>query len=180
MQRQQVIIDNFKHSACPENQLKIMQQLAKLEVMLDSLASKSQNNTCSCKTISESSLLETKDDIFFDQIDTSLELQELEAKLADQMNMEEYIKKFRYVFGRKGSSSGINNCYTLVDKLFSRQLFTLCSWAGGSRDGKEKNPFKVFKNILNLFFRVVRLSDDSLTLKDCEEFFKGIIRNSTK
>lgn len=70
-----------------------MQQLAKLEVMLDSLVSNSQNNTYSCQTISQTSLLETKDNIFFDLIDNSSELQELEAKLPDQTNMEECINK---------------------------------------------------------------------------------------
>lgn len=57
---------------------------------------------------------------------------------------------------------------------------TLCSWAGGARDKKEKIPFKIFKNVINLFFKAVSMSDRDFTLKDCEDFFKNVIRISTR
>ncbi|KAJ8964619.1 hypothetical protein NQ317_003846 [Molorchus minor] len=149
IQNQRVIIDNFEHSASQENQLKIMQHLAKLEVVLDSMASNNLiNNTCACKTANQNSSLTIKEDIFFDPIDTLAELEKLEGKLSNKTDMEEYVQKFSYVCGRKGSGNGISNCYILVDKIFSRKFITLCSWAGGARDGKEKFLSKFLKILL--------------------------------
>lgn len=45
---------------------------------------------------------------------------------------------------------------------------------------KEKIPFKIHKNVICLFLRVVHLSDENFAFKDCEQFFKSVIRNSTK
>lgn len=176
LENQQIIIANFEHSASIENQQTIIQHLAKLEVMLDNIATKAYLGKSENQNIQTA----TKEDIFFDAINNLVELEKLETKLANKADMDEYVHKFSYVCGRKASGNGLSNCYILVDKIFSRKFMTLCSWAGGARDGKEKIPFKMFKNILNLFFRVVRLSDDNFTLKNCEDFFKAVIRNSTK
>nr|XP_023012616.1 uncharacterized protein LOC111502702 [Leptinotarsa decemlineata] len=181
IENQQDIIYNLRHSAERETQLKILQKLAKLEVILNSVANSSNNSTsCSCKNANGDASSTNKDDFFFDPIDTLADLEKLEMKLTNKTCMEEYVQKFSYVCGRKGSGNGITNCYILVDKIFSRKFMTFCSWAGGARDGKEKIPFKIFKNIIGLFFRVVNLSDDDFTLKNCEDFFKAVIRNSTK
>lgn len=176
MNNQKLILEREGHLSYLEN---IMQLLAKLQTSIDVMASHSINNNCTCNTATQNN--NNIDDIFFEPIDSLAVLEKLEAKLANKKEMEDLIQKFSYVCGRKGCGNGTNNCYILVDKIFSRKFMTLCSWAGGAKDpGKEKIPFKFFKNVIGLFFRVVRLSDEDFTLKNCEEFFKAVIRNSTK
>lgn len=94
--------------------------------------------------------------------------------------MDDCVEKLSYLCGRKGTGNGINNCYMLIDVIFSRKFMTYCSWTGGARNQKEKIPFKVYKNVISLFFKVIHLSDKDFTLKECEEFFKNVIRNSTR
>uniref|UniRef100_A0A6P7G1D7 Uncharacterized protein LOC114334910 n=1 Tax=Diabrotica virgifera virgifera TaxID=50390 RepID=A0A6P7G1D7_DIAVI len=161
------------------NQLKILQQLSKFEAMADVFAEQMSNinnvKSCSCKTTSSAI-----EDVYVDSIDTVQQLEAFEQKLRDKDNMKENVKKLANVCGNKGNGNGINNCYLLVDRLFTRKLMTLCSWAGGARGEGEKVAFKTFKNVISLFYNVVHLSDDSFTQKDCEDFFKNVIRNSTR
>lgn len=66
IKNQQDIIYNLKHSE-RKTQLKILLQLAKLEVILYNMTSSSINSTCySCKNANADALLTNKDDIFFD------------------------------------------------------------------------------------------------------------------
>ncbi|CAH1155430.1 unnamed protein product [Phaedon cochleariae] len=180
MKNQRKSLDNFNHSStCQGNQQEIIQQLVTLQTTLDMMASHSVINNRTYAGY-QNTLIAARDEIFFEPIDNLTALEKFESKLANKKDMEDNILKFSYVCGRNESGNGINNCYILVDKIFTRKFMTLCSWAGGARDGKEKIPFKMYKNVIGLVFRVVRLSDEDFTLKSCEEFFKAVIRNSTR
>lgn len=156
----------------------IIQQLVKLEAMLDTIGCNIINNNRHEKQYATQ--MTGSDDVVANPIDTLADLQKLEKNLAEKEIMENYVTKYSFICGREGNSKGLNNCYTLIDRFFTRRFMTLCSWAGGARDKKEKIPFKIYKNTIEFFFRVVNLSDNSFTLNECEEFFKAIIRNSTR
>lgn len=175
---QNTIMQKIQHIGNKENQELIIQQLAKSEVTLDTLG-----NYVTLSSSNESSALLQRGNIeeqVIEQISTPSELDELEKKLQNKAIMDDYVEKLNYVCGKKGSGNGINNSYILVDRVFSRKLMTLCSWAGGARDKKEKVPFKMYKNIISLFFKVIHLFDKDFSLKDCEDFLKNVIRNSTR
>lgn len=178
IENQDIIIKNLQNFASNESQLAIIQQLAKFEAMWDTIAGNISTKTCLCKT-KILNIVEENIDIM-DPIDSLEDLMNLEKKLTDRKVMEEYIQKLSYLCGKKGNGHGPNNCYLLVDRLFTRKFMTLCSWAGGAREQKEKIAFKTYKNVINFFFNIIHLSDENFTLKDCEEFFKNVIRNSTR
>lgn len=178
IENQNNIIQQLHTFANHENQEIIMQQLAKIETSLDTMGNYLTLNSCNKSSTSVQKVSVVENTI--EQINTAGELDALEKKLQDKLIMADYIDKLSYICGRKGTGNGINNCYILVDRVFSRKLMTFCSWAGGARDKKEKIPFKMYKNIISLFFKVINLSDKDFTLKDCEEFFKNVIRNSTR
>ncbi|XP_030745005.1 uncharacterized protein LOC115888657 isoform X2 [Sitophilus oryzae] len=158
-----------------ENQLKILQQLSKLEAMGDVVAGKVSNINCTCK---KATPIVQNDSI--KQIETIEDLDALEESLRDKEIMKEKTEKLSYVCGKRGDGHGVNNSFTLVDRMFTRKFMTLCSWAGGARGEREKVAFKMYKNVILLFYNVIQLSDKSFTHKDCEEFFKNVIRNSTR
>jgi len=123
-----------------EQQNMILQQLAKLEVILDKTVDTIDKQSCSCQPSQVRNTCGST--IMFKEITTLQELEDFEAKLSDKKNMDSFVGEFSKICGR-GTGNGINNCYMLVDKIFSRKFMTLCSWAGGSRDQKEKIPFKL-------------------------------------
>lgn len=181
---QEVIIENQNSilkllgtTATKDNQLLIIQQLAKYEATLNVMANKINKTPCTNDTYENE---KKATNISIDKIKTADELDKLETLLQDNATVQDYVDRLSIVCGQKGNGNGLNHCYLLVDRLFSRQFLTLCSWAGGSRDKKEKIPFKIYKNVINLFFKIIHLSDTTFTIKDCEEFFKSIIRNATR
>jgi len=164
-----------------ENQTKIFQKLAKLETMMDLIGEKILSNEFG--TSNDGQIKQQSTTLLFEEvepIEDLKELEELEQKLRNRKIMEDYIEKFSFISGTKGNGNGINSAYLLVDRMFSRKFMTLCSWAGGAREKKEKVPFKSYKNVIELFFRVVQLADKNFTLMDCQEFIKNVIRNSTR
>ena len=172
-----IVLQLVENTATKDNQLLIIQQLAKYEATLDTIGIKIS------KTSNSNSLFEKEKEninIVIEEIKTVDDLEKLEKMLQEEKIMKDFVDRLSVVCGQKGNGNGTNNCYILVDRIFSRKFMTLCSWAGGARDKKEKIPFKMYKNVINLFFQVIRLSDNSFTLKDCEEFFKNVIRNSTR
>lgn len=177
LQNQNSISNLLETTATKDNQLLIIQQFAKYEVTLDMMVkklSKTSHMNESPENVKQSN------NIAVEEIKRVEDLDKLEKLLQDKQIMEDFVDRLSLVCGQKGSGNGLNNCYLLVDRIFSRQFMTLCSWAGGARDKKEKIPFKIYKNVINLFFKVIHLSDTTFTLKDCEEFFKNVIRNSTR
>lgn len=80
----------------------------------------------------------------------------------------------------KGKRKGYNNCFKLIDTMFSRKFMTECSWLGDSRIESPKVRFKSFVNTLNLFFEIIHDSDETFTNMECEIFLKRVLKNSKK
>lgn len=78
-------------------------------------------------------------------------------------------------------SSEVNACYDFVDAMFTRRLFTLTSWAGGSKSSVKKTPFRNFRRTIELFTSLVRKIHPLFSETSCQDFFKNkVISNSTK
>lgn len=178
IQNQNTALTNLVSTNIDNHLTKIFQKLAKLETMVDLIGDKIVSRDLGRNSSQEQTIQPTQRTI--EPIQNLKELKELEQKLCNKTTMEEYIEKFCFISGKKGNGSGINSAYLLVDRMFTRKFMTLCSWAGGARDKKEKIAFKSFKNVIELFFRVIQLADRNFTLMDCEEFIKNVIRNSTR
>lgn len=66
----------------------------------------------------------------------------------------------------------LNVCYTFVDAVFTRDLFLLLSWAGGSKGSTTKTGFKAFQRTINFFISLVRTCHPNFSMTSCESFFK--------
>ncbi|KAF5277589.1 hypothetical protein FQR65_LT15934 [Abscondita terminalis] len=163
-----------------ENQIRIIQQLAKHESLFDELIKNSMSNSdglATSKTSKKAVLT-----IPVEPIDSVEKLELLESKLKDEKECQFILNGMSIICGRTRRGCGIDHCYNLVDKFFTREFMTKCSWAGGTRDkiNKEKIAFKSYKRVINLFFRLVHLADDDFSLEECHAFLKNVIRNSTR
>lgn len=68
-----------------------------------------------------------------------------------------------------------------VDFIFERELFTKCSWAGGSRDkGCPKVAFKNFDYVINFLLHLARSVEPSYTLIAAQKFTKGLLQYSKR
>lgn len=118
--------------------------------------------------------------IGFKPIDSILDLQNLDDALKQKDCIHSFKEKLSLVCGT-GKGRGLNNCYALVDVMFTRRFLTECSWAGGSKNAEtKKNCFKAYHRVINLFFEVIQHSDKTFTLLECEAFFKNILKNSER
>lgn len=68
---------------------------------------------------------------------------------------------------------GLNAAYVLVDVIFTRELMTMTSWAGGSKSGERKVAFKMFPRILDFFHNLIQLADPTFTQLQTKDFFKN-------
>lgn len=74
----------------------------------------------------------------------------------------------------------LDACYEFVDAMFSREIFTKLSWAGGSKSDVPKSAFKNFKRTIHLFILLVREIFADFSETSCFDFFKNkVIANST-
>lgn len=167
------------------NQKLILKQFARFGTMFDNVLKHNNltNPIVSTKnsTNQEFDKSQNKPEQYIIQPINSLdELRALENKLEDITIMTKYKDKLSFICGRGTKGNGIDHCYYLIDILFTRKFFTLCSWAGGSRDSSEKIPFKVFRNTITFFYTLIQEADKDFTLVQCETFFKNVIRNSTR
>lgn len=153
----------------------MFQKLAKLEVMFDELIKKINTGPKTCVSASKEAPTSVNP---IKQIETVEELSALEEKLKNKNIFDEYVERMTFLCGNRGKGNGVDHAYMLMDNFFSRKFMTLCSWAGGARDKKEKIPFKYYKNVINLFFKLVYLADNDFTVQECEVFLKNVIRNS--
>lgn len=79
------------------------------------------------------------------------------------------------------SLTQLNVCYEFVDAMFTRKLFLLISWAGGSKSSITKTPFREFSHTIELFTSLVREIHPDFADSSCQHFFKKqVISNSTK
>ncbi|XP_045473413.1 uncharacterized protein LOC123679900 [Harmonia axyridis] len=155
-----------------ENQHKIMKELSNFQVVFEMTMKK--------KNASESHSQNNCDISPIRPIDSLETLKEFNEKLNDPEVFTEYVNRLSFICGRDTRMKGIDHGYLLVDKFFTRNFFTLCSWAGGARVPNSKFGFKFYENVINLFFKLVHLADQKFSLEDCEDFFKGVIRNCVR
>lgn len=111
----------------------------------------------------------------FEQITNLTMLQNFEDLLKSSDLRQEIRNKLNLVCS-KGKGKGYNNCFMLIDTMFSRKFMTECSWLGGSRMESPKVRLKSFVNTLNLFFEVIHDSDETFTKMDSEIFLKKIVK----
>lgn len=111
-------------------------------------------------------------------IDNLESLQNMEKALKDNDIADQIKEKLSIVCG-SDKGKGANNCFALVDVMFTRKFLTKCSWSGGSR-GDVKTCFKMFTRVIKLFFEIIYQSDNAFTFQECESFFKIILKNSVK
>lgn len=115
----------------------------------------------------------------FEQITNISMLQNFEDMLKN-FDIKQEIRNKLNVVCSKGKGKGYNNCFMLIDTMFSRKFMTECSWLGGSRMESPKVRLKSFVNTLNLFFEVIHDSDETFTKMECEIFLKRVLKNSKK
>lgn len=158
-----------------ENQHKIIKELANFQVVFEKAMKKKNAGTAFASSSQNTSRI-----VPFQPIDCSEDLKELNEKLEDTDVFSEYVERLSFICGRDTTTKGIDHCYMLVDKFFTRKFFTLCSWAGGSKVPNTKFAFKFYENVISLFFKLIHLADPKFTLEDCEDFFKSVIRNCVR
>lgn len=72
-------------------------------------------------------------------------------------------------------------CYEFVDAMFTRKLFLLVSWGGGSKSSITKTSFRNFHNTIEFVTSLVRKIHPDFSETTCQYFFKkDVISNSTK
>ena len=157
-----------------ENQHKIMKELSNFQVVFE-MAMKKRNAENAASSGQHNSRISP-----LQPIDSLEILKEINEKLKDTKAFNEYIDRLSFICGRDTKVKGIDHCYMLVDKFFTRRFFTLCSWAGGAKIPNSKFAFKFYENVISLFFKLVHIADKRFTLEDCEDFFKGVIRNCVR
>lgn len=133
-----------------------------------------------CDTCAHREKESTEGIVGFSQIGDLEQLKNLESMLSNKQQFIEYFDKLKIICGSNTTTKGINHCYVLVDKFFTRKFFTLCSWAGGSKGDIAKFPFKIYENVICLFFKLVNLADPKFSFEECQDFFKNVIRNSQR
>lgn len=74
----------------------------------------------------------------------------------------------------------VDCAYTYAEEMFDREFLCQCSWSGGSRGAHSKIPFKNYKNIITFFWSLIQAIDNKYTLKENEDFFKNLLKNSIK
>ena len=127
MDTQNAIFQKFKNVATVENQILIMQQLANMETMIDSIG----NNISQTVTSSGLNLRKTtkRDTEIMKPIRTLIELEEFERKVhtyinsADKNVMNDFVLKFSYICGRKGSGKGLKYVLFTSGENFLKKVY---------------------------------------------------------
>ncbi|XP_055697101.1 uncharacterized protein LOC129798138 [Phlebotomus papatasi] len=114
----------------------------------------------------------TEDDIGMDfPLNNVRDVEKFERKLDGAAFKKKIVRNFVRYGGTSGKASGKKVAYQLIDLLLSRKLFTKFSWTGKSKMSS-KIAFKNFKNIIQVFFEIVRKADGKMSKNDIENFFK--------
>lgn len=155
-------LDNIENT-----QEKIIYQLSQVSTQIDAFLRQSQQQKLNSQ-------------MGFKKIDNIDELQNFNDELKNKESVDIFKEKLSLVCG-SGKGNGLNNCFALIEVMFTRRFMTECSWAGGSKKSEiKKNCFKAHTRVINLFFEVIHHSDNTFTLLECETFFKNILRNSER
>lgn len=75
---------------------------------------------------------------------------------------------------------GINTCYQLIDRFIDKKFMPSCSWTGLSRGENEKFSIQKCKNILNVFFAIVKSVNEHFSVAKMEAFFKTVCKNAKR
>lgn len=68
-----------------------------------------------------------------------------------------------------------------IDFIFVREVFTKCSWAGGSRDkSRPKAAFKQFEHVVKFLMELARTVEPTYTLIATQNFVKGLVQYSKR
>ncbi|XP_050563645.1 uncharacterized protein LOC126913018 [Spodoptera frugiperda] len=151
-----------------ENQQNILKGLAKINTKLDEYFTRSQGPFQQERQEQPS---------HFKIITNIDELTNFEEQLKCPLMVSKYFEQLSIICRHKKSAQ--NNAYALVDSMFDRKLMTCCSWGGGSK-GEPKHCFKAFSKTIDLFLKVVHQYDETFTKPNCVDFFKNVMRHSTK
>lgn len=68
--------------------------------------------------------------------------------------------------------SETNLAYSIVDVMFTRQLFEHISWTGGSKSGIQKAALQAYKRVLAFFIELLRVCHPNYPENRVHEFFK--------
>lgn len=77
-----------------------------------------------------------------------------------------------HICGTSGKLNGMNCGFHLIDYLFERQLLTNFSWSGVSRRKEGKSTFKIYKNIMKLFYCIIQKADADFSIRENEIFLR--------
>lgn len=146
---------------------KVLQKLSYISAQIDTFATVNSRNQG------------REENVVFQSISNKEELQTFEENLALPEFREGIKLRLESVCG-KGKGRGVNNAYTLADIMFTRQFMTQCSWAGGAKNNTNKICFKIYSKTIDLFFEVIHGSDKDFSRKECEDFFKNIMRHALR
>lgn len=81
--------------------------------------------------------------------------------------------------GTNGDKYGRKIAYALVDKLFSREFLTQCSWTGSSKRNSPKHNFSTATSFFKAFYEIVKKADTRYSMTEAKEFFQlKVLRNS--
>lgn len=87
---------------------------------------------------------------------------------------------FDQVVGKASGLLGDDVAYELVDKVFTKKLFTLVSMSGHSRSGQTKECFNRFQRTMDFFYNLVLRSDSNYAVTASRKFFQKQISNSRR
>ncbi|KAF9791794.1 hypothetical protein SFRURICE_020193 [Spodoptera frugiperda] len=165
----------------PNLKLTVEERLDKIETLQENILSKlSTLGTKIEEFLRKTQQEKVTNNLGFTPIDDILALQNFDDALKQKDCLNSFKEKLSLVCG-SGKGRGLNNCYALVDVMFTRRFLTECSWAGGSKNASaKKHCFKAHSRVITLFFEIIQLSDKSFTLLECETFFKNILKNSER
>lgn len=122
---------------------------------------------------------------YFNPVRCEEDLKELEAKCRDEDFVKASVKTLGRINGKnKCVGEGGTVCLKIIDKLFTREFLTTCSWTGVSRsknDGEicvPKIAFQKFDGVINLFYQIVAFSDPTYPLESVKNFLHYCLKNS--
>ncbi|XP_029677336.1 uncharacterized protein LOC115244088 [Formica exsecta] len=109
------------------------------------------------------------------------DINNLEKNLCNQEFELAFIKVMSEIGGTTGKKDGNKIAYLLMDRLFERQLLTLCSWTGSTKKKEEKMKkiaFFKYNRITEAIYKIIHLADSRYTIDDNIGFLKRILKNS--
>ncbi|XP_063388216.1 uncharacterized protein LOC134674089 [Cydia fagiglandana] len=159
------------------NQSKMMSQLSEIQSTLNtSRATRSRSSVPDKSPVDEQPSVPS-----FRRVapaKTLQEFDEFEVNLGNEEFFTQVISEMEVICGSSGTCKGLEACYILIDYFITRECVMNCSWAGNSKTDVQKVPFKYYNNFRKFFLTLVRITDTTFTERDCDNFFKTILRNS--